>query len=350
MNVLADFHHHDLFYSLQLLFEKRLGWNLYRPIGMEWLNEGYWRYSLQADTAQQFLGLDQAYKPSDGTPALNQIAETLEDGIYIIRDTVHNGFEKAVTLPKFKQMKFDIIISSVSQHDITFQQLINDCQANAKHISHIGNIFQQREGNVKNLLISTKEANVPEGVNAVFYHQEFDLNVYKFRFPSDNPKRTIKSFQNCLPNLFPEDYAIYKKLKELLPEFDFKSYGGSCDNGSLQTDRQIAYEMENTMFAFHCKKLGDGFGHVIHNWFAMGKSVITRGSDYKGKLAGDLLVDGVTCFDIEKNSLEDIAGYIKDMTAEEYQSMSLRTYDKFKEVVDFDKEFLKIQEFLSKLI
>lgn len=44
MRVLADYHHHDLFESLAILFEDRLGWELYRPIGMEWFDEGYWNF------------------------------------------------------------------------------------------------------------------------------------------------------------------------------------------------------------------------------------------------------------------------------------------------------------------
>lgn len=347
MNVLADFHHGDLFYSLQLLFEKRLGWNLYRPIGMEWLNEGFWRYSLQTDTAKQFLGLDQAYRPGDGTPPLNQIAKH-EDGIYYVNDTVHNAVQKAITLPKFKEMKFDIVLSSVSQHDITFAQLISDFMPDAKHISHIGNIFQQRAGNVKNLLISTKECHVPDGANAVFYHQEFDLNVYKYMFRDIT--KEVKSFQNCLPQMYPEDYQVYLRLKNLIPNWKFKSYGGSCDDGSLSTDRQIAHEMQGATFGFHCKKQGDGFGHVIHNWFAMGKPVITRGSDYAGKLAGDLLVDGVTCFDIEKHSIEEVSSILQNISNEDYKKLCENVYKKFQEVVNFEEEFKLIRTFLANLL
>ena len=43
MKVLADYHHHDLWESLELLFA-RFGWTLYRPIGMEWFEQGYWNH------------------------------------------------------------------------------------------------------------------------------------------------------------------------------------------------------------------------------------------------------------------------------------------------------------------
>jgi len=55
MKVFADLHHGDLFYSLQLLFEKRLKAELYRPVGIEWWKEGFWNVFNHPATAQQYL-------------------------------------------------------------------------------------------------------------------------------------------------------------------------------------------------------------------------------------------------------------------------------------------------------
>lgn len=350
MNVLADFHHHDLYYSLQLLFEKRLGWNLYRPIGVEWHDQGYWTYAHQADTVKQFLGLDQTFIPSDGTPALNQI-DREENGIYYIRDTVHDSIEKAITLEKFSSMQFDIVIASVPDHFTAFDKLVKERNPNAKLICHFGNILWNiADYPYKNIMASIAPQPVPDNYNVVFYHQEFDLNVYSYQPPKEGEKyKSVRSFVNCLPNIFTEDYKVYNQLKELLPDFEFKSYGGSCDNGSLGVDRQIAREMQTAGFGFHCKTNGDGYGHVIHNWFAVGKPVITRGSDYVGKLAGDLLEDGKTCFDIERHSLEEIADTIKNMSNYRYKQMCENVRTRFELMVDFDDEFEEIKEFLDKL-
>lgn len=348
MKVLADFHHHDLYYSLQLLFEKRLGWELYRPIGIEWEHEGYWNYSHAGDTVKQYLGLDQAFKPGDGTPPLNLIEEA-NDGIYLIKDSVHNGFERAITLDRFSREKFDIVISSVTQHDFSFQELIKDRMPNAKHISQIGNIFQQNDAKVRNLMISTSEVQVPDGFNYVFYHQEFDLNVFKYGEPTD--KKRITSFVNCLPNQFPKDFELYNALKGFLPEYEFRSYGGSCPDGSLGVDRHIASEMQNSMFGFHCKTDGDGYGHIIHNWFASGRPVITKMEDYKGKLAERLLVDGETCIDIGSHTMSEVCSMIYQWSDPyEHKKHCEAVYNKFKEQVNFDAEFEKIKEFLDNLI
>lgn len=44
MNILVDFHHPGLYHSLQLLFEDRLGHCLFRPVGHDWWDAGYWRF------------------------------------------------------------------------------------------------------------------------------------------------------------------------------------------------------------------------------------------------------------------------------------------------------------------
>ena len=64
MRVLTDQHHADLLYSLQLLFEDRLGFDLFVAKGHEWWDEGYWRFGeVWGDDrlAQQFLGLNDTY-------------------------------------------------------------------------------------------------------------------------------------------------------------------------------------------------------------------------------------------------------------------------------------------------
>ena len=63
MNVFCDFHHTELYHSIKLLFEDRLGFNLYRPIGMEWQEQGYWKVFDHPATAAQFLSVNQKFDP-----------------------------------------------------------------------------------------------------------------------------------------------------------------------------------------------------------------------------------------------------------------------------------------------
>ena len=74
--VLCDFHHSSLLRSLVLLFEERLDMALYRPIGMDWFDEGFWAINNQRDTAEQFLKPES--QALDGTPEYDAGRERIQ--------------------------------------------------------------------------------------------------------------------------------------------------------------------------------------------------------------------------------------------------------------------------------
>src|SRR5689334_1196720 len=119
MKLFVDLHHAGLYASLHYLFENRFGWELYRPIGLDWFTEGYWKiaepYGNAPDTIGQFLGLQQVNLPLQ--VQINKNPELKEEGLYEIYDTFHDFNHKAITLKKFKEMEFDIVISSFQPHD-----------------------------------------------------------------------------------------------------------------------------------------------------------------------------------------------------------------------------------------
>lgn len=329
MNIFADFHHSGLFTSLKLLLEDRLGHRLYRPIGLEWFNEGYWEiaapYGNNIGTVKQFLTAGST--PTDGTPPLN------------------NVLYDCITLDEFKEMKIDIIIASIPDHIRAYTQLIKDHKPEAKLIYHMGNIGWHTIvpwNQVNNIMASVAPFPIREGKNAVFYRQEFDLNVFK---PTDRiPSNHITSFVNLLPQ--PEKF---EKLKKLLPEYQFFAYGSQCPDGIVETTKRIAIDMQLAKFGYHNKPLGDGFGHVIHNWFAVGKPVIVNLSDYKDKLAGELLEDGVTCVDLDRG-IEYVASRVKNMSDLEYWDMCKNVKERFASVVDFQRDAKNVKDFIERLI
>ncbi len=345
MNVLADFHHFDLYYSLQLLFEKRLGWELYRPIGMDWFEGGYWKiaepYGNNPDTVRQYLDINtMAWDPHKN---LNGGTNNYEkDGVYHIWDPIHEIFQKAITLEKFKEIPIDIVISSYQPHDESFARLIKDYKPKVKHIAQMGNTYQTTE--VKNVMCSTMPYPIPPDKNVVFYHQEFDLDVFKYSPPQATSK--ITSFVNLLP--MPEVYRLYKSR---LPDFDFKAYGAGSLDGTITGLGAISKIMSESDFGWHIKPGGDGFGHIIHNWFACGRPVLTNFSDYNDKLAGFLLQDGKTALNLEACGFEEnINRILYYSIPENYQAMCEDAHKKFKEVVDFDREFIELKKFLEKII
>lgn len=343
MKVLADCHHGDLFNSLQILFEDRLGFELYRPIGLDWFTGGYWRiaepYGNNIDTVKQFLDINNL----PWSPYGNLNGGNYKDGnVYKVFDPRYGKYQKAITLETFSQMDFDLVISSIPDHDESFARLIKDRMPKAKHISQMGNAYQTTE--VANVMCSTKPYPVPEGKNVVFYHQEFPLHYFRFEAP--RPSNKIVSFVNVLPK--PDQFALFETN---LPEMEFKSYGIGNRDGTITGLDEIAQIMKTSLFGYHVKPGGDGFGHVIHNWFACGRPVLVGGNDYTDKLAGDLLIDNVTCIDLDKNSFQSSLDKIKYWSdPENHAEMCVQVIKRFREVVDFNKEEQLVRKFLEKII
>lgn len=333
MKVLADFHHDDLFHSWHLLFEKRLNWELYAPCGSDWYTKGYWQYSTEPKVIDEYLGT----------------GKKVEDcGAYsLMANPCHERNIKALTLEQFKEMDIDIIISTVPEHFWIYQKLIKDFKPKAKLIQQVGNEWKKFPYYmVKNLMVSCEPFKVPKNVNTVFYHQEFDLDL--FAFENGHWTWTIKSFVNDLPGL--KDWGLFQKFEKRLNQWKWKSYGLGCRDGNIRPLKKLALEMKTTSFIFHAKSLGDGFGHIIHNIFALGRPGIIRGKYYRGRLAEALIQDGNTCIDLDQHSFDENCALIMQYSDPgEYNRMCQRARKRFDEVVNYDKEFYKIKEFLRKL-
>lgn len=304
---------------------------MYRPIGLEWFTEGYWKiaepYNNNIGTVKQFL--EPGNTPTDGTPPLNQ---ELSD---------------CMTLEQFKNTDIDIVIASIPAHIQAYKKLIKDYKPSAKLIYHIGNIGWHMDipwNDVDNMMASVKQFPIKENKNVVFYRQEFDLKIFQPYHLALIKSPSIRSFVNVLPEL-----DTYYKLRDFLPEFEFRAYGASCPDGVLNTVEAIAINMNMSTYGYHNKPFGDGYGHIIHNWMAVGKPVIVNLGDYENKLAGELLEDGVTCFDIDKG-VDFVANRIRNISKLEYVDMCTNVRERFKKIVDFEKDAMNVKEFLNKLI
>lgn len=344
MNILADYHHAGLYHSLYMLFEERLGLNLFRPIGMEWANKGYWRYYPHPETQKQFLGLHQtSLKPKS---QLNK-DRRIEDGVYYIWEPSEHFEHRAITLDKFKEMDIDILLASVPQHLSTFAELIANFKPDAKLVFQMGNEFPTYDwGLVRNLMSSTAPFEVPDDVNSVFYHQEFDLDVFKYTPPKQTGK--IKTYLNWHQKS--SDYTLWEMYKNLMPEFEFIEHGAGGVDGVISGTENIAASMADADLVWHCKPGGDGYGHIIHNAYACGRPVIGRFNHYKGQLADVLLEDGVTGIDLDSHTPQEIVGKVKSLyTGGALLSMSKNARKVFDENVGFDKEVSEIKVFLSNL-
>lgn len=343
--VFCDFHHSSLLRSLTLLFEKRLSMELYRPIGMDWFEQGYWKINDQLATAEQFLALDS--QPMDRTPALNQ-AKGSGSETFNIYDPGMKSMHRACTLDFFKQNRFDYVIASIPAHVPVFEALVAKYQPDAKLIVQMGNNWQGYDfGNLP--VLASVQGPLPNAPKAIFYHQEFDLRVFY-----DTPvpaARKIYSFTNVIQQagVAWEDYSQLKRAMER-HGWEFRAYGGQCPDGNMTGPDQLASKMREAALIFHVKPGGDGFGHIIHNAYAVGRPLITRPSFYRGQLAEQLLIPG-TFIDLDRYSLSEVKNILTRLMLDpdDLVEMGRLAASRFDEVVDYVKEAEAIGQWLSEI-
>lgn len=371
-NVFTDFHHAGLLQSLILLFEKRLGGKVYRPIGMEWAEKGYWKIYDHPATQAQYLGIGSA--TPDGTPPLNDVEKMVGNGrgdgnnfVYFCHD-IDSGFtNKAITLEGFMSMKIDIVIASLPQHIEPFRRLCEAHPNQPRLVYQIGNQWNIPEGLiVKNVMASAK-IEAPVNVNFISYHQEFDRQIfhpYSEIQPetihvndevdlSVTPAAIITSFVNCfnIADYMRHDWQLYEDVERLMPRWGFRCLGGQCRDGAAHGNKQVADRMRESRFIWHTKPGGDGYGHIIYNAAAVARPLIVKKEYYTGKLGAELMVDGETCITIDGLSAQDVVEKILHYNDDDlYATLCRNTYENFKHVVDFDREEQEIRTFLANLI
>lgn len=339
--VFADQHHLGLYNSLKMLFEDRLGGTLYRPIGREWLDRGYWRiaeiYNNHETTIFQYLGIHDDYIMNDG------ICDIWENG--------HEFYQHAITLEKFFKTPIDIVIATVPEHIASFKRLSDEHPNHPKFIYQIGNAWPIEAGMAPNIMASAKIDNIPAEVNIVEYHQEFPTNI--FCPIVGEPDKNIYSYINCLnsASIYAHDWPLFTQLESLMPDWNFKAYGGSCRDGGMNGQKEVAKSIQQSKFVWHVKAGGDGYGHILHNALAIGRPPIVKKEYYAGKMADPLLIDGKTCIAIDGLAPHDIVTKILHYSDPvRYAQMSLDTYITFCRTVDFDAEQKNIETFLQKLV
>lgn len=341
LKVFTDYHHGDLYFSLHLLFERRLGMELYRPIGLDWFHQGYWRiaepYGNAQGTINQYLDINQngwePYKNLNGQ-------HFVEDGVYHVFDPGHGYYQHAVTLDKFASMQFDIIMPTYEPHEPPFQRLRDKYHPKAKMVAQMGNWGQK--SSLPSVIYSAPY-NPKPGQRAVYYHQEIDPALFSYSAP--NPAtRNIYSFVNCLP------YAeIYRAYKGALPDVRMMAYGAGSPDGPVSGAAGVAEKMREANIGWHLKPF-DGFGHTAMGWFSIGRPVVLAMKDViqSGGDALALFEPGVTCLDIGSGDMASHCASIRRMLhPEENLLWSQRVCGRFRDVVNYDREAEQIRALLE---
>lgn len=342
MRIFLDQHHFGLYNSFHLLFEKRIGAEMYRPIGRDWLDKGYWRiaeiYNNHPTTIQQYLGVHDDY--------------VSDDGIYNIWEPGHEFFQHAITYEKFMRTEFDIVIATVPEHIESFKRLCAEHPSKPKMIYQIGNAWPVEAGTAPNIMASAKISGVPANINFIEYHQEFDTSIF-CQDDSIEPAKNVFSFINCLntASIYAHDWPLFEQCEKLMPNWVWSTFGGSCRDGEANGQREVAKRMKQARFIWHVKAGGDGYGHVLHSAMAVGRPLIVKRDYYIGKLAEPLLIDGETCIAIDNLGPQEIVNKIEYYSDDSrYIVICNKSYTAFKTFVDFDKEELALRDFMQKLI
>jgi hypothetical protein len=331
--VFTEWHHGGLFQAIVNLFEKRLGGLVFAPVGFEWVENHYWRYALRDETIKQYLD-----------PASCLLGS---DGFFYYYDPAELRTQRRITFKQFKEMKFDILLCTLTEHQDIYVELKEKYQKKAKLIRLSGNAFEMIDFyNYKNFIDTTALYHPPKDVNYILLHQEFPLRYFFYTPPKETKK--IKVFINEFPSQ-PEKF-LFDELKKRLREFQFFVHGSHGDDGFITGLDKLGEAIRDSSFIFHPKRLGEGYGHLIHNFYACGRPVITFKEYYRGKIAERLLIDGVTAIFMDGLSLDEIVNKIRYYSDPgRLFKMSLNAYQIFKKMVNFDREEKEFRNFMARL-
>lgn len=338
-NVLCDRHHAGLYRSMQLLC-KRLGWNLYTPIGREWATEGYWQFGFHAygddRLAVQYL------EPHEGIWSWYGNAA---DDVWVTYDSEFPDVPiMGVRLWAAKAMAFSHIIATVDDNQHGFARFAQE--VGAQYVVQVGNTGQYVDWRLDPLALVSSE--VPILGRGIRYHQEMDDT--RFRQPYLATPTRVSSFVNCFPQIRRDHQYIgeaWDHARGLLPRWTFNEYGIDGADGILKPLSLLADTMALSGWVWMDKPTGDGFGHVIHMAAAVGRPIIGHASHYRGKMA-EMFWTPETSIDLDTVSVQDAARMMSTVAQvpERFAEMCHAIRAIF-DTIDYDAEAEAIRDFLA---
>jgi hypothetical protein len=345
--VFADYHHADLWYSLHLLFEERMGGTLLRPIGLEWFQKGFWKiaepYHNAPDTIDQFLGVPHVGWERD--PVQQYGDAQLIDGVYHIPIKVASGMyvQKAITFDQFQKLDFDIIIASYPGHDCPYAELARLYHPKAVFIRHIGDTSELPRC-ARNVLLVVKTP-MPPGINSINYWPEHHTDYSYTPPPNHNVVKSFLTHFKTMPDF--REFTVYERA---LPDFTFKMHGSNERDG-LINGCNMPEAIKDAAFVWHVKYTGCG-GFLPRQALSCGRPLLVKKHyclEYS-TMEGDLYEDGVNCIDLDLQSWQgniDRLKYYSD--PDRHTEMCKNTAEKFNRDVDFGREAEKVRAWLEGL-
>jgi hypothetical protein len=312
---------------------------MYRPIGLDWFKEGFWKVWDQEATAQQYLSLELTTEWETLREIwLNTGNRMTPGGIYHIPDPHHGATYKGMLLQSAKDFKFDLVVSTMPQHFEPFERFRQRYCPRAKHVFQMGNMWGV-PGGCKNVLNSTSSET--PGVHAVNYHQEFSLEEFH-----PGPCSQPESVANLMHYQHHHCLEDFNAVKSRLTAWRWMNYGAGNEHGATVSGKH-ADAIRDVGFVFHCKRGGEGYGYNIHYAFACGRPMIVKRGLYEGMVSAPLFTDD-TCVDIDALGHDGAAGKMVHIV-NNWPQYSENVRRRFDAVVNFDEEFIRIKSFLENL-
>lgn len=316
VNVLADFHHSGLWHSWYLLGQ-RLGWTVYAPRGMEWWESELWSFGrstyLDDRLARQFLHLPEF----DGEFPDVAIPQ--------------------VTLDEARTMDWSYVIATVPDNEQGFARFARE--HDAKYVVGVGNTGQYVDWSLDPLALVSSE--MPIEGRGIVYHQEIDPTLF---VPTRGIKTDIAaSFVNCMTSMGAcWDRLVDAKALGMIVNV----YGIDGPEGIVKPYEELTRLMGFHDWGWHDKAQGDGFGHVIHSWAAVGRPLVGHSSHYFGKLAEHFWRDGETCIDLDRHPVEEAVDIIRSTSPARHAEMCRAIRAEF-DTIDYAAEAEAIRAFLA---
>jgi hypothetical protein len=317
--VLADWHHPALWESLSILFEDRFRWELYSPIGAEWMGHG-WTFSNGTPgwTAEDYLVFPDA--------------EVTGDHFERTEREYPERPRKMVTWEQAQDMRWDFVLASVPVHQRAFAQLAR--RFGGRFIHQVGNARHPVDRSIPQVVLAS--ANVRGVRGAITYHQEFSRALFASRPPA--PHRGVPRVRSFMLRLD----STSGPFDWLADTVEWTDHGGADPrNGHyLAPMAKVANEMAGADWIWHDKRIGDGYGHVLHNAAAIGRPLIGHASHYRGLLGEPLWRDLETCIDLDRHPPERAVRLVRAITAdpEWHAAMCAEMAATFVRTVNFDQE------------
>jgi hypothetical protein len=337
MRVLIDRHHAGLFHSLQLLFD-RLGGTVYTPRGHAWWDEGYWRFGEgygDDRLARQFLD----WEGDPTTPNVTYDPEFPDRKITGI--TLDKALASWPTDVTGWAHPFDYVVATLQDNQHGFARFARE--TGATFVLAVGNTGQMIDWGLDPIVLNSSE--MPILGRGVTIGQEFDSDGLFARAPINNALR-VGSFVNCMPQI--ACWPLLQTAQEIAPDLTFRIHGINGPDEVVKPIDRIASVMRGCGWAWHDKEHGDGFGHVIHYWAAIGRPLIGHASHYRGKRAEALWEDGVTAIDLDRHPLPEALDMVRSISSEPrvHNDMGVAIRRRFDELCDWDRDARAVADVL----